>query len=132
MKATGKIYSLAVASLLLAASAFAGGTANKGSLRLYERVNVQGKTIPAGQYRVEWNGTGPNVELNIENGKETIATVPARLVPVASKNQSDGYSATREQDGSSDLTTVFFHGKDFQLQIEAAGTSQPGAASGTN
>jgi hypothetical protein len=81
---------------------------------------------------VEWSGTGPNVELNIENGKEKIATVQARLVPVTSKNPTDGYSATKEQNGSSELTTVFFHGKDFQLQIETAGTSQPGAASGTN
>jgi len=31
---------------------------------------------------VEWAGSGENVEVSISNGKDTIAKVPAQVVPV--------------------------------------------------
>lgn len=51
-------------SSLLAAGAFAGNT-NKKTLRLYEKAKVRGTLLEPPDYKVEWNGAGPNVQLNI-------------------------------------------------------------------
>jgi len=134
MKFARNLYTLA-ASLLLAASAFAGPAGdNKGTLRLYDTVTVQGKQLPAGEYRLEWSGTGPNVQVNVVKGKETVTTLQARVVQAPAKNATDGYSAQKEADGSSALTAIFFHGRNYELQIgeQAAAAPQAGGESGKN
>jgi hypothetical protein len=123
MKVT-KLFTLLVgSSLFLSVSAFAGNS-NKKSLHLYENVTVEGKQLPAGDYRVEWTGIGSDVTLNILKGKETVASVPARIVPVNVAFQQDGYTATAEKDGTQAVTQFFFSGEKFDLEI--------GQASGAN
>jgi hypothetical protein len=124
MKSSRKILGLVGASLLLAVSAMAGST-NKGTLRLYDNVKVQGKQLTPGNYKIEWNGEGPEVQVNIVDGKNTVATVAAQVVPVITKNDEDGYSADN-RDGNNTLKTIFFHGKNYELQIE------PGSGTGTS
>src|ERR1700730_12041806 len=85
MRVSRNLFGLTVASLLLGISAFAA-PATKGTLKLFDSVSVQGKQLAPGQYTVEWNGEGPNVELSITNGKGAVASVPARVVPVGAKN----------------------------------------------
>ena len=133
MKLSRNLFSVALASLLLGASAFAAPT-TKGTLKLFEPVTVQGKQLAPGQYTVEWNGEGPNVQLSIASGKNAVASVPARVVPVSLKNATSGYSSTKQQDGSSTLTNVFFQGKTFELQIADQSASQGAApaAGGSN
>lgn len=126
MRLSRNVFSLGAASLLLATSALAAG-ANKGTLHLYEIVTVQGKQLAPGDYKVEWNGQGPEVELSIEQGKQTVVSVPAHVTPVVEKNASDGYAA--KQEGSQNvLSEIFFHGKNYELEIgdQSAGrASQP-------
>jgi hypothetical protein len=132
MKLSRNLFNVALASLLLGSGAFAAPT-TKGTLKLFEPVTVQGKQLAPGQYTVEWNGEGPNVQLSIASGKNAVANVPARVVPSA-KNPNSGYSATKQQDGSSSLTNVFFQGRAFELQIadqSATQGAQP-SASGSN
>lgn len=127
MKSSRKIVGLVGAGLLLAVSAVAG-TDNKGTLRLFDNVSVQGKQLSPGTYKIEWNGEGPEVQVNILDGKNTVATVPARVVPVPKKNDQDGYTADNDN-GNRTLKELFFHGKSYELQIErgsGAETSQPG------
>jgi hypothetical protein len=130
MKGSRNLVTLAGASLLLAASVFAAGT-GKGTLRLYESVEVQGKQLPAGEYKVEWNGEGPKVELSITSGKQTVASVPAQVVTVGEKNRTDGYAAKKSDDGKNALTEIFFHGKDFELRVEGQVSAEP-SHSGTS
>jgi hypothetical protein len=133
MKASRSLFSVTLASLLLGVTAFAAPT-TKGTLKLYEPVSVQGKQLAPGQYTVEVNGEGPNVELSIANGKQGVVSVPARLVTVSAKNRTSGYSSAKQQDGSSTLTSVFFQGKAYELQIgEQSATAAPQpATSGSN
>lgn len=133
MKVSRNLFSVTLGSLLLAASVFAA-PATKGTLKLFDSVTVQGKQLAPGQYTVEWNGEGPNVQLNIANGKEAVTSVPARVVPVGAKNKTSGYSATKQSDGSSTLSNVFFEGKAYELQIATQSSTagpQPGT-SGSN
>ena len=55
------------AALLLATGAFA---ATKASLELDDPVTLNGTTLKPGDYKVQWEGTGPNVELSITQGKQ--------------------------------------------------------------
>jgi len=85
---------------------------------LYEDVKVSGKTLTAGQYDLAWEGTGANVQLSIRQGKDTIATVPAQLENSASAPANTGYSIKKEDDGSKSLTSVFFSGKKYSLNLD--------------
>lgn len=127
------LVTLAGASLLLASSALAAST-EKGSLHLYDRVEVQGQQLVPGDYKLEWNNEGPNVQVSITQGKKTVATVPAQLVPVAQKNPESGYVAKKAEDGQNALREIFFGGKTYELRLgeQSSPATTPSGASGTN
>jgi len=113
--------------LLLAASAFA---ANKGSLQVNDPVTVSGKQLKPGGYTVKWEGTGPNVELNILQGKKVVATVPARLIELNSSPSSDAAVTKLNEDGSKSVSEIRFSGKKYALAIgEESAKGEAGAAS---
>jgi hypothetical protein len=113
------------ASLLLASVAFAG---EKATVKVYEDVKLNGKTLPAGKYDVAWEGTGSNVQVSIRQGKETVATLPAQVEASKSAPASTGYSTKKEGDGSTSITSVFFAGKKYVLNLD----QQAAAASATS
>jgi hypothetical protein len=117
-------------SLLLAASAFAGNT-NKGTLQVDETVTVGGKQLPAGKYQVEWAGSGSNVELSISHGRETLAKVPAQLLPLEKAGAASGYSTNTDQAGNKALTEIFFGGKKYELSIGEASAATATASDKT-
>ncbi len=106
-------------SLLLAGSAIAGN-ANKGTLQVDETVTVGGKQLPAGKYRVTWAGTGSNVELSISEGKETLASVPAQIVPLQTAQNGSGYTIKTDDAGGKALTEILFDGKKYKVSIGEA------------
>ena len=113
-------------SLLLASSAIAGNS-NKGTLDVGETVTVGGKQLPAGKYQVEWAGSGSSVELSISDGRETVARVPAQILPLKKAEASSGYTINTDQAGNKALTEIFFGGKKYQLSIgeASAATATP-------
>ncbi|MGC2889843.1 MAG: hypothetical protein WB627_12300 [Candidatus Acidiferrum sp.] len=134
MKASNVLTVLLGSSLLLSASAFAGNT-NKKSIHLTDSVIVQGKQLKPGTYSVEWNGTGPDVEVNIVKGRKTVATVAARVVAVNEPNKQDGYTSLTGKDGAQSVTQFFFRGETFDLefgQVSGANATPGANTSGTN
>ena len=119
---------LLAASLFLASPAFAG---EKASVRLYEDVKLNGKTLAPGKYEVEWDGSSPQVQLSFRQGKETVATVPARLTPIKGEQPFTGYSTKTEQDGSKALTSVVFAGKKYKLDLGQEEAYAPGKSAET-
>jgi hypothetical protein len=111
-------------ALLLATSVFA---ANTGSLNVQETLNVSGKQLPAGDYKVKWEGTGSNVEVSIVKGKTVMATVPARLVDLKESSSRDSAVVRKNDDGSRSLSEIRFSGKKYAL---ALGSEQAKADSG--
>lgn len=116
-------------TLLLATSLFAAN--NKGSLQTMSDVTVSGKTLPAGQYSLQWEGTGSNVQVNILKGKTVVASTPAHLVDLSQSSSSDSAVIRNNDDGSKSLAEVRFSGKKYALQIggeagsmETAGSSK--------
>jgi hypothetical protein len=114
------------ASLLLASAAFAG---ERASVKLYEDVKVNGKTLAAGKYDLAWEGSGTNTQLSIRQGKETVATVPVQIETTNSAPESTGYSTRKADDGSRSLTNLFFAGKKYTLNLEQAAAANTSAIS---
>jgi hypothetical protein len=100
----------------LTANAFA---ANKGSMQVQSPVMVGETQLPAGDYTVQWEGTGPDLELTIKRDKKVKATVPAKLVPENSAFDQSAAIIRVESDGSRKLMAIRLSGKRFTLQIES-------------
>jgi hypothetical protein len=113
-------------ALLLALSAFAGTKAN---LQISNPVNVNGTTLQPGDYKVQWEGAGPNVELSILHGKNVVAKTPARVVELAAPAASDAAVTRTSAGGPNTLSGVRFEGKKFALELgEASGGMQSGSS----
>jgi len=107
----GLVLGLAV---LLATGAFA---ASKGTLQLTDPVTISGKPIAAGDYSIKWEGTGDSVQVSILQGKNVVATTPARVVDLSKPADNNSAVLRSNADGSKSLTAVRFSGKKFALAI---------------
>jgi len=112
-------------SALLLSSAAVAGDSNKGSLNLYEKVNVEGKELNPGKYTITWDGTGPDVQVTVSQGKQTVATFPAHVAEQATRNTEDAYGSAADTTGSRTLTAIYPNGKRFSLELENKSASQP-------
>ena len=105
---------LLATAVLLAGSAFAS---SKGSLELQHPTNVAGKQLASGTYTVRWDGNGEQVQLKIFQGKNEVASAPARMVEVAQPPQNNSAVVNTNSDGSYSLAEIRFGGKKYALQI---------------
>jgi hypothetical protein len=111
-------------ALLLAGSALAAG-GHKGSLQVFDPVQVNGKQLPAGEYTVTWDGDGPNVNLNITRDGKVMATSTAKVVTLEQKPAQDQAEVKTNSAGARNLVAIRFSGKKYQLEL--AGDSSQGA-----
>jgi len=113
-------------ALMLASSAFA---ATKASLNLQHPTIVNGTKLKAGDYKLEWDGSGPNVEVSIIQGKNVLTKVPAKVVDLSSPAQNSAAVVTVNGDGTSTLSGARFEGKRFALEL---GDSSEGTQAGSS
>lgn len=104
-------------TVLLAASAFAGSENHKGSMELFDVVQVNGSRLAPGQYQLQWEGAGPNVELSILQGKKVLAKAPARVLTLNDKPNNDEVVTNKNNDGSKSVSEIRFGGKKFALSL---------------
>ena len=116
------------AALLLASGVMAGET-NKTNINLADKVTVEGKTLEPGTYKVEWTGSGPNVQVTISKGKQQVASFPAQLTEQATTNSVTAYSTNAATDGTKSLTAIYVGGKKSILQIEQASAGNQNTSS---
>jgi len=113
-------------ALLLASSAFA---ATKASMTLQSSATINGAQLKPGDYKLEWDGSGPNVEVSIVKGKKEIAKVPAKVVDLNSPATNNAAVLKVNGDGSSTLAGVRFEGKRFALDLTDSGDSMQAGSS---
>jgi hypothetical protein len=112
--------------LLLASSAFAGTKAN---LTLLSSATVNGTQLKPGDYKLEWEGSGPDVDVSIMQGKKVLAKVPAKLVDLDAPAQNNAAVVKRNSDGTSSLAGARFQGKKVALEVgESSGGMQAGSS----
>jgi len=114
-------------ALLMASSAFA---AEKASLTLTHPATVNGTTLKAGDYKLQWDGSGPNVEVSIVKGKNVVVKVPAKIVDLGSTTQNNAAVMRVNSDGTSTLAGARFEGKKYGLELggESSDGMQPGSS----
>jgi hypothetical protein len=101
-------------AVLLASSAFA---ATKANLHLNDSTTVNGVKLKPGDYKLEWDGTGPDVQVNIMQGKTVLAKAPAKVVDLQSPAQNNAAVVIKNNDGTTALSGARFEGKKFALEI---------------
>ena len=111
-------------ALLLATSAFAG---TKASLQLQSSVNINGATLKPGEYKLQWDGTGPDVEVSFVQGKTVVAKAPARLVDLNAPAHESAAVVRTNGDGSGSLISARFEGKKYSLDLDGASAGQSGS-----
>ena len=113
-------------ALMLASSAFA---ATQAKLQIDHPVTVNGTTLKAGEYKVQWEGNGPNVELSILQGKNVVAKAPAHVVELQTPSAYDAALTHKNDSGPNSLAGIRFQGKKMSLELgEASDGMQAGSS----
>lgn len=113
-------------ALTLATSAFA---ASKANLILNNPTSINGTKLKAGDYKLEWDGSGPNVEVSIMQGKKVVAKVPAKVIDLNQSSANDAALLKQNSDGSTTLAGARFQGKKFALELgDASDGMQAGSS----
>jgi hypothetical protein len=105
--------------LALTTSVFAASDSHKSSFEIGAPTQVNGTTLPAGEYTAQWEGSGPAVQVNILRGKEVVATAPAQVVTLDSKASDTHAEVLNGTKGERELKALQFAGKKISLQLEA-------------
>lgn len=130
MKLPGTRTAILTLSLLLATSAFAGGSSHKGTFKVSDNVQVAGKSLAAGEYVIKWDGTGPDVQATISQDGKVVATVPAKVVELPQKPSNGTAEVQNGASGNGKLSQVQFAGQKYALEFSgSSGGSAAGAGS---
>jgi hypothetical protein len=70
----------AAAMMLLTPALVFAGPKNSANLELDQPIKVADTQLAPGQYKVIWQGSGPDITVSFTEGKKTVATIPAKLV----------------------------------------------------
>jgi hypothetical protein len=77
---------------------------NKQTIQLPDATTVGSVTLAPGEYTVQWNGTGPDVEVSFHRGTEIVATAPATLE--AARNPQVSVTVDTKQAGVNSLVEI--------------------------
>ena len=114
-------------ALLLSTSLFAAS----GSLRVTQPVQLNGTQLKPGDYKVTWEGTGPEVTVSVMKGKDVVATAPAHVKELDKSGAADASVLQKNTDGSTNLSGIRFSGKKIALEF-AQETAASGMKSGAS
>lgn len=114
---------LVLALTLATVPALLASDANtKKGITLGTVATVGNTTLQPGDYKVEWQGTGSNVNVNIMQGKKVVASAPATVQNKQSANNA--ILMKNEGNGAEAIMEIDFH--------DVALVFQPGAANNNN
>jgi hypothetical protein len=109
------LVALLVFAVTMSISAFAGSKSE--TLTLLHDAQLNGTTIPAGEYTVKYDANGSNCLVKVMKGSKTVATANGELKQLANKpehdqvilqNDSGGVPALSEMDFSNSKTAITF------------------------
>lgn len=96
---------------------------NSGDVSLSDPVTIGNTVLKAGDYKVKWEGTGPDVQVSFLQGKKEIATAPATLTAESSPYDGAAVETQDQTDNSKILKQILF--KNVSLTFGQA-TEAPG------
>ncbi|HXO37392.1 MAG TPA: hypothetical protein VN872_02075 [Candidatus Acidoferrum sp.] len=122
----------AILTLALTTSAFAASDSHKSSFEISAATQVNGTTIPAGEYTAKWEGPGPTVQLSIMQGSKVLATAPAQVVTLDRAATDTQAEVRNGSNGERELTALQFQGKKISLELGTQSTKTQAKTSSTN
>ncbi len=78
----------------------------KKNVQVADQVVLAGKTLAPGQYKVEWQGNGPNVKVNFLKSGKTVLTAPARVAQLKTKAPYDAVVENTRKNGTKTITEI--------------------------
>jgi len=99
---------LAFVATSLSLSAFAKDK-NETKVTFADPIQIGSTQLKAGDYKLQWQGNGPDVQVQVVKGKDVVATVPAKLT---ANQQSTGNNSvtTGSANNAKTLDQVDFDG----------------------
>jgi hypothetical protein len=98
-------------------------------LQISHPVTINGTTLKAGDYKVEWQGSGSSAEVSIVQGKRVLAKTSAQIVELKDPALYNAAVTVKNDDGTSSLVGLRFQGK--KVALDVAGSSD-GMQSGSS
>ena len=112
-----------VFALTLSISAFAGSKSE--TVTLFHDAQINGKTLPAGEYQVKCNNTGSNSQVTfMRNGKE-VATASGQVKQLSNAPESNQI-VTQDGNGASNISEIDFAHSKTGVSFESATMSAGG------
>ncbi len=102
---------LSMLALLAPLSALARDK-NQHSVEIPDSVQVGNAQLKPGNYKVEWQGTGPEVQVNFVRDGKTVATVPGTLKTNVAHVLDDVVTDTTSADAKTLKEIDFSHDKE--------------------
>ena len=93
-----------------------------------EAIEVNGQQLAPGEYQVRWDGTGPNVEVSIMQGKKEVAKTTAKVLALDKAYDYDS-AVVNHASGKATVSEVRFAGKKYALALGAADKTEMNASS---
>jgi hypothetical protein len=94
---------------------------HKSSITLSEPVQVGSTQLKPGEYKLQWQGDGPDVQVAFVLNGKTVATVPAKLVDKTVAANSNAVVLKPGNGSTKSLDEIDFSGKKQALVIGGAG-----------
>ena len=113
-----KLARVLVPVLALALTATAFSAAGSAKVTLSNSTQLNGKTLAAGEYSVQWDSHSPEAEVTFLQGKTTVASAHAKLVEREQASPADAVVTRNNSDGSETLVELRFQGKKSVLVFE--------------
>jgi len=124
-------YIVVVAMMLMIPAAVFAAPKNSANITFDTPVTVNGTQVPAGEYRVEWQGTRTSVQANIVQGKKVVASAPATLI--IGKTQYDGAVEVKQGDNNSKiLEAIDWSKRSLRFDQQNDGSSSGSSTTGTS
>jgi len=98
--------SVLLSLVLMMPLASSAASKNSAKVTFDDTVTVGGTQVPAGNYRVQWEGTGTSVTARIMQGDKVIASAPAILVHVKSPYSDEAVSVGPGDNNSKVLQAI--------------------------
>jgi hypothetical protein len=95
-------------AMLLPLAALAGSK-NEHSVTIADPVTIGTSHLKPGHYKVEWQGSGPQVQVNFMDRGRTVATVPATLHTNDKKANEDEVVIDHKSPQATTLKEIDFH-----------------------
>ncbi len=105
-----KIKALFVLFAFLAVTIGAFAAEGTGKITLRYPVQMNGKQLAAGEYKVKWTGNGPSVDVTVMEGKKTVANTTAKVKELQSPAPYDSVMYKPDGNGKA-VAEVQFGGK---------------------